>query len=543
MKTISTTNRRILGAVALGWLVVWIGAADTRAAPGGAGTNEIRIVELQGKVEIIRAGSTVGVPTTETNQVLYPSDRLRVGPKSRVALRWSEQSIVTFGPLTEVEIQPPHARGAQSGLRLLQGLLSFFHRDEPGRIRVITRGATAGVEGTEFVAQVETVNGTERTTFSVLDGQVNFGNDHGTLVLTNGQQGTVELGHAPVRTTGFIANSVLQWCFYYPAILDLRDLPLAPEQEQILHDSLDAYRAGDLLAALDKYPAGRQPTSDAERIYHAALLLAVGQVSETEAALAGLRGAEPADRLPRLANALRQLIAAVKRETNPSPLNSAFRQGQAQAGQRSTNQQLATEFLAASYYEQSRATGEDSLTRALDLAKRAVTNSPEFGFGWERVAELEFSFGRPGRALDALNKSLALAPRNAQALALHGFLLAAQNKTQEARERFDQAIAADPALGNAWLGRGLSRIRRGDAKGGREDLLVAAALEPQRALLRSYLGKAYASAGDRKRARHELDLAKKLDPADPTAWLYSALLDEQENRVKESIREKQKSNV
>src|SRR6185503_13321923 len=109
-------------------------------------------------------------------------------------------------------------------------------------------------------------------------------------------------------------------------------------------------------------------------------------------------------------------IAAVKREARPSAVNPASRQGQTQADQLSTNYQLSTEFLAASYYEQSRARGEISLRTALDLARQAVTNSPEFGFAWERVAELEFSFGRTDRALDALNKSLALAPRNAQAL-------------------------------------------------------------------------------------------------------------------------------
>jgi tetratricopeptide (TPR) repeat protein len=181
------------------------------------------------------------------------------------------------------------------------------------------------------------------------------------------------------------------------------------------------------------------------------------------------------------------------------------------------------------------------LPAALDSARRAVTNSPDFGFGWERVAELEFSFGRTGRALDALEKSLALAPRNAQALALQGFLLAAQNRTGESIGWFDQALAVDSALGNAWLGRGLCRIRRGDTAGGREDLLVAAALEPQRAVLRSYLGKAYANAGDYPRATRELQLAKKLDPNDPTAWLYSALLNQENNRINDAIRDLEKS--
>ena len=48
------------------------------------------------------------------------------------------------------------------------------------------------------------------------------------------------------------------------------------------------------------------------------------------------------------------------------------------------------------------------------------------------MAELEFSFGRTRAASDALDRSLSLAPRNAQALALKGFLLAARNNTREA---------------------------------------------------------------------------------------------------------------
>ena len=495
-----------------------------RAATTGADISEIRIVGLQGTVEISPVGARTWI-LTQTNQILHASDRLRTGPNSRVVIGLSKDSVVPLGPLTEVEILPPDQGDAQAGLHLIKGLLSFFHRGKPGRIRVITRGTTAGIKGTEFVMEVSSTGDSERTRIWVIDGEVLFANAQSKLTLVNGQAATAETGRALERSPAFIANNVLQWCFYYPAVLDLRDLPLTPEEEQVLAKSLDAYRSGDLLTALAQYFPGRQNASDAERVYHAALLLSVGQVKETEDVLAVLPAAEPTERLSRLANALRKLIAAVKRESSPSTLSP----------------QLPTEFLAASYYEQSRAVREDSLRTALVLARHAATNSPEFGFAWERVAELEFSFGRTRDALEALNKSLALSPRNAQALALKGFLLAAQNRIGEAIDRFDEAIAVDSALGNAWLGRGLCRIHRGDTEGGREDLLIAAAIEPRRALLRSYLGKAWSDAGDSLRARHEFSLAKQLDPADPTAWLYSALLDAQENRINEGISDLEKS--
>ncbi|HTA95017.1 MAG TPA: FecR domain-containing protein, partial [Verrucomicrobiae bacterium] len=490
----------------------------TFTAQGGQPTNEIRITGFQGALQVCSANATAWI-SAETNQILSPFERLRTGANSRVALLWSDQSVVLLGASTEIEVLPPNLPDAQCGLHLIRGIISFFHRDKPGRIQIITRGAVAGVEGTEFVMAVDDTN---ETMLSVIDGKVKFGNQQTTLLLTNGQQAIADFGIAPVLTTGFIANNLLQWCFYYPAVLDLNDLPLTTDEQKNLGKSLDAYRAGDLPAALKIFPA-QQSDSDAVKIYHAARLLSVGNVADSEKILSSLSG--NSERSQRLAVALRELIAAVKRQTffpNPNP-------------------KLATEFLADSYYEQSLAVRGTSLENALDAAKQTAANSPSFGFAWERVAELEFSFGRTDKALGALDKSLELAPRNPEALALKGFLLAAQNRTREAVSWFDSSLAVDSALGNAWLGRGLCKIRLGDATGGREDLLVAAALEPQRAELRSYLGKAYANSGDFSRATKELQLAKKLDPNDPNAWLYSALLNQERDQINDAIRDLEKS--
>ena len=140
-----------------------------------------------------------------------------------------------------------------------------------------------------------------------------------------------------------------------------------------------------------------------------------------------------------------------------------------------------------------------------------------------------------------MNKSLALAPRNAQSLALQGFLFSAQNRLGSAQISFEKAIALDGALGNAWLGRGLCRIRQGRDQEGLQNLLVAAALEPQRAVFRSYLGKAFSNLGDDERAVKELALAKRLDPNDPTSWLYSALHNQQQNRINTGLSDLEKS--
>jgi tetratricopeptide (TPR) repeat protein len=59
--------------------------------------------------------------------------------------------------------------------------------------------------------------------------------------------------------------------------------------------------------------------------------------------------------------------------------------------------------------------------------------------------------------------------------------------------------------------------------------------------LRSYLGKGFGAANDPARARHELERARQLDPNDPTAWLYAALLNQQQNRVNDALRDLEES--
>ena len=266
---------------------------------------------------------------------------------------------------------------------------------------------TGAIRGTEFEVNVAPDG---RTTLTMIDGEVELANALGTVRLNAGEQGVAETGRAPVKTAVLNAMNVIQWALYYPGVLDLAELDLTPAERDALAESLAAYQRGELPEALNRYPVDHQPASAADHLYLGALLLAVGLVDQTlphlEAAASG-GGNNPA-----LARAIREVIAAVKYETWASP----------------STQTLATEFLAESYYQQSCA----NLPAALTAARRAVEKSAGFAFAWERVAELEFGFGRTSAALEALNKSLALAPRNPQALALKGFLLSARNQIPEA---------------------------------------------------------------------------------------------------------------
>src|SRR5436190_23872796 len=241
---------------------------SVRAQPA-AGSNEQVILETNTvPVDVLPPGAQDWVNTKE-RQILRPGHRVRTSPHGRATLRWSDNSVVPLGPMTEVEILAPHATDAESGLQLFRGVLSFFHREKPGRIRIIARGTVAGIRGTEFILAIDPQ--TERITFFVVEGEVGITNAQGFLVLSNNEQGMVDVGQAPQKTLGFIVNKVLQWAFYYPAVLDLRELPLTGDEEAAIDSSLAAYRAGDLIAALTNYPGTRLPAASAsERIYYAA---------------------------------------------------------------------------------------------------------------------------------------------------------------------------------------------------------------------------------------------------------------------------------
>lgn len=486
----------------------------------------VRILKIEGPtnaVQVLRPGAA-NWEAAHDNQVLPPGWRLRTLDKGRLTLRWSDNTTVPVGPFSDAAVESsPDPR--QPGLRLLKGLLSFFHRDRPTVAWIKTRTASAAIRGTEFVLEVIEPEG--RTILSVVDGKVELSNLEGQVTnLVSGEQGIVEPGK-PLRKTALIeVVNVVQWRLYYPGVLDPDEVGLNSAEQQALEASLTAYRQGDLLEALAQYPADRVPASDAETVYRAAVLLAVGQVDRSAPLLNAVSAREPVgSHTHRLAEALKRMIAAVKLQPPPSTLHHP------------PSTMLASEWLAESYSQQSRS----KLPEALLAARRAVTNSPRFGLAQTRVAELEFCFGRTREALAALELGLQLSPRNAQAWALKGFLLAAQNQIPAGLACFEQAITLDGGLGNAWLGRGLCKIRQGRIKEGRDDLQVAATVEPQRALLRSYLAKSYSAARDNIRAGLELQRALDLDLNDPTAWLYSALLHQQENRINDAVRDLEKS--
>ncbi len=485
-------------------LLFLLAAGVASAADPGA----VTVILIQGTVEVAPAGTDNWAPA-QLNQSLKIGDKLRTGKLSRTALR-SAAGDMPVRESSLLTIAAPKPGSDRPVYELLRGFFYYFTRGQPTDIEFRNRLASAAARGTEFTVWVDDQDN-DKIEITVFDGTVELSNAQGTGTATSGQQAVARAGQQPTVSPALNATNRVQWVLHYPGVLNLDDLNLADDAKTALADSLSAYRSGDLVRALNAYPANRVPAADSEKIYRAALILVVGEVDQAIVLLDSLTAPNESS------SALRKLIAAVRNDLLPETPAPTTASG----------------WMGESYYRQSRL----DLDGALAAARSATKVAPNFGFAWARLAELEFSFGRVDPALEALDQASSLSPRHASALALRGFVLSAQNRIREALQQFERAIEVDGALSDAWLGRGLCRIRRGDGAGGRQDLRTAAALEPNRAVLRSYLGKAFSDAGQKQLAEHEFELSRQLDANDPTVWLYRAIHNQQYNRINQAIRD------
>ena len=467
-----------------------------------------QILEIENSVQTAVSGESEWVKATQ-NQSLAIGDRIRTRQRSRAALALTGLYTVRLDQFTTIEITKGLVDSEKPRLDLLGGTAFIFSRELEGKMDIQMPGANAALRGTQLYARVLPGG---KSIIQVLEGRVEMENAGGRLTLEPGQAGEASPGQKPRRTAVIEAKNILQWALYYPAVIDLSDLGLA----DALSKSLAAYRKGNLLDALEFLPA-TAPQDANGRLYHASVLLAVGRLDESRLLLSGVPKNHSGKR------ALDRMIAAVLLQpSGPWQIEEI---------------KSASEAIAESYFLQSRAELEPARIAALRATELAPTN----GFAWTRLAELEFSTGNTRAARTAIEKGLTFTPENARSHALRGFILSSENRIADAKAAFENSVQLDGGFGNGWLGLGLTKIKQGDLESGRADLQTAATVEPTSSIFHSYLAKAMSQDGRNAEAMKDLKLAQLLDPNDPTPWLYSALIHQEQYKPILAITELEKS--
>jgi len=485
-----------------------------------------RMVSLQGQAEIrvIKNGQPASWQAVVNNATFCREDIVRVGRNSRLTLTLNNDTILRLDQNTTVTFSNI-APDAPSTLNLLEGVAHFISRVKRA-FRVITPFVDAGIEGTEFVVAVRP----QYTEVTVFEGLVAVNNDHGKLMLKDGQSAIAEQGQAPVLKIRVKPRNAVHWALYYPAILSTDDSILEgidPDTEQIITRSLNQIKTGKTSTALGSMEKLARATLTAPLLsYRAALYLAVGRTDQASQDLD-----QALTRSPRhaAALALKAVIALVQ--------NRLQEAASLVSEARAASPESAAAGLALSYVQQAQFTIET----AYQTVSKLVEENPQNDILLSRQAELALMLGNTQQAVTAASHATTINPEQARAHTVLGFAYLARNKPSMASQAFAEALKLDAADPQVRLGTGLVYIRQGNLLAGRRELEIAASLDPNNALIRSYLGKAYYSEQRNKLAASQYDMARTLDPNDPTPWLYSAISKQAVNRPVEALLDLQQS--
>lgn len=475
-----------------------------------------KIVTLQGKASRQEPGNPQWLAVRQ-DDTFCAGDTLRTEKWSRATLVLSNQSLITLDQGSTLIFSEPKKNAESWFLELLEGV-GYFRSRQPQRLNVQTPFVNAVHEGTEFLVSVDD----KHAEIAVLDGQVAASNADGSIHIPKGQVGTAA-AHQPPRLHALTVDPIdaVQWALYYPPLIDLRHDAAADSAQSA---ALEAYRQGDPAQALAQLE-NAAPSVDGE-VLRAALLLTIGRVDEAETVIQRALG----QYRERSGLHALQAIVAVAKNRQDDALGLA-RQAETE------NPRSAAAKIALSYAQQALLKIDD----ALDAARQAQALAPNDALVWARLAELQLSTGHREDALAAAQRAERLNPRLARTQTVLGFADLARADTDAASAAFQRALALDASDPSARLGLGLAKIRVGALEDGVRDLEIAVNLAPDNAVMRSYLGKGYYELRNQTYAGTELNLAKEMDPKDPTPWFYDAILKQTTNRPVAALHDMQQA--
>jgi tetratricopeptide (TPR) repeat protein len=367
-----------------------------------------------------------------------------------------------------------------------------------------------------------------------------------------GEEGTAVPGQAPTKRVILNPEDAVQWALYYPVQVAWRDLPNAA-REGTAGAGFERLRTGDVNGALQAF-GGAAATGDWSRIGASMAYLAAGDTGLARATVAQAAASPEAEgeRRTQLASVrlatgdvagARAELEAVLAQT-PSAVRALallssieLRQNRPDRAREIAERALAAggdsvgALIAASEAAQARF----DLRAALDYLDRAIALDDRDVHALVNRARLRFGTDNTRGAREDADRAAGIAPDDAQVRSLSGFIRLADLDLGRARADFEAAIQADRELGEPHLGLGLIHFRQGRVDAGLLEMLTATLLEPKVALYQSYLGKAYYQAHRFPEGLAALASAKRLDPRDPTPWLYSSLYLRDQNQQVDAL--------
>ncbi len=434
-----------------------------------------RFVDIHGQVET-QLVEGEDWSNASLNTELCEGSSIRVGAQSRAAIALVNDAVLRLDENTTMRLVNITEEEEQSLLDIIKGALHSFSR-KPKKLMVNSPYLNGSIEGTEFVFRVTD----EQSELTVFEGTVVAANDQGEASVTTGESVVAQQGQAPTARVLVNPRDEVNWGLYYPTIL------INGEQS-----------AGPQIIEISK-------------------LVESGRVNQAREKLEPLLASDDG-----LAYALSSVINVALNQTT-----QALEDG-ARAVELAPS---APSFIALSYAQQSNL----DLESARATLQQANQDDPDNALVLARLAELNLMLGNRSDAVELAQQAVSLNSRFDNPQVVLGYAALALNDHATAGIAFDTAISINSSNPLSHLGLGLSKISAGDLAAGRKDIEAAVALDSNDAVIRAYLGKSYFEEKRSNLGEEQYDIAKSLDPNDPTAYLYSGILKQTENRPVEAL--------
>ncbi|MCW9031854.1 MAG: FecR domain-containing protein, partial [Gammaproteobacteria bacterium] len=444
-----------------------------------------KAVSIQGTVELrmskVIPDSAKRWTSVKRGDTFCANDVVRVKANSRAALILTNDTVLRLDQNSTISFTNLSSNKA-SQLNLSQGVAHFISRVKQA-FEVVTPFVNAAVEGTEFVVAANN----NHSHVTVLEGKVRVSNPSGEILLAKNQVAVAKNGQAPVLDIKLKPRDTVQWALYYPNIIDTT----SSSSQNLVNRAASKLALGRVKEAFD----------DLNNI-------AISSSSYTEAL------------------ALKAIIALVNNDKSEANALAT------QAYER--DKQNVSAILAMSYVQQAHFNIHAALEPLLQYSKLNA-------LVYARMAEVYLMLGDLDNAFRHAKHAVKLDNKLSKSQAVLGYANLTRNNAKNAELNFKIAIELDQADPLPHLGLGLALIRQGQLEQGRREIEYAASLDPNNALIRSYLGKAYYEEKRDKVATDQFDMAKELDAKDPTAWFYSAIQKQSNNRQVEALQDLQTS--
>ncbi len=505
-----------------------------------------RLEQVVGTVKVQRGGKGPWFAAdSPAHRSLYAGDHVQTYQRSRVTVL-IDGARVTLGPQTEVAVPVPGAKQATAGGSRIWAVAGrvFIWLVGARDLEIGTAGAVAAARGTKFVLDV----GPEgATVLTVVEGEVEFYNDVGSVMVGKGEQSSASPGSRPTRPKAVDLSQYLEWEASLENVwmgFEMRHFPGEPladlqkraedarKQAEAAPNDLQAQlRAGDLLhdigdlAGADaayRRAVGLAPDDAAGHVSFGYNLLAQGNRAEAGAGFERAAQLAPTSAAPLVGQAI-GLIASGTKEGNEGadavlkracalePANSlayvatgllAMRRGDAGAARAALQHAIELDrsaYLAHSYLSVV-ALAEGNSPAALESARQAVQLAPSSAVAHEGLATALFFTGALKEARGEVALALEADDNSAVAHLLSAEIYVAAGDFDRALDEAQVSVTLDPTLSTAYSLLGMISLAQNDYPHAERAFTKALALSPNLAAARTGLGATYARQGRLKAA-------------------------------------------